>query len=120
MDADELWRFLPVGFLLTVAIETPVLMALLSKPHPMSRRVFAGVWLTACSYPIVILVMPLMFESRFIYLIIAETFAPAAECVLFFAAFAQPGDAWRDRLRDAVAITLANLASFGIGVLVFK
>jgi hypothetical protein len=54
-------------------------------------------------------------------LAVAETFAPVAECALFWAAFANPG-AWR-RLalwRDFTAITLANLASFGLGQLLHR
>jgi hypothetical protein len=47
---------------------------------------------------------------------VAETFAPVAECALFWAAFlrhdpgARPG-----LLRDLVTITLANLLSFLVG-----
>ena len=89
MSPSELWRFLPFGYLLTILIETPILIAGLSPRHPLKRKLFAGVWLTACTYPIVVLVMPLLFAhtSRTIYLIIAETFAPVAECALFWLAF---------------------------------
>ena len=52
----ELWRFLPFGYLLTIAIETPILLFGLSPHHPKRRRLLAGVWLTACTYPIVVLV----------------------------------------------------------------
>ena len=58
MDPAHLWRLLGVGYLLTIAIETPILLALLSRPHRWTRRMLAGVWLTACTYPVVVLVLP--------------------------------------------------------------
>ena len=78
----------------------------------------AGVWLTACTYPIVTLVLPLLFapDQRVFYLFIAESFAPVAECVLFWLAFGETkylGE--KGMWRDFLAIVIANLASFGIG-----
>ena len=54
-----------------------------------------------------------MDNQRWLYLLVAETFAPLAECVLFALAFGgkDEGVAWRDH----AAIVLANLASFGLG-----
>ncbi len=85
------WRFLVIGYLLTIAIEAPILLVGLSRGHSLARRLFAGVWLTACTYPIVVLVLPLVVPPLFAdpqtgewaYLAVAETFAPAAECLLF-------------------------------------
>lgn len=114
---QHLWRFLPIGYLITIAIETPVLLVGLSRPHPWQRRLFAGVWLTACTYPIVVLVLPVLIPPdpvRWPYLLVAETFAPVAECTLFAAAFHRKLPL-RDRVQDLVAITLANLLSFGLG-----
>ncbi|QOV89114.1 hypothetical protein [Humisphaera borealis] len=158
--SSDLWQFLPLGYLTTIAIETPILLLLLSRGHSVGRRLLAGVWLTACTYPIVILVLPVLIpapEDRWLYLLIAETFAPVAECALFAAAFHRKRVGWTNdgshskhppdsmavpdrgerhfdvgvvdyapanlkashvepnRLVDFVAITLANLASFGIG-----
>lgn len=79
---------------------------------------FAGVWLTACTYPIVTLVLPLLFvnESRWRYLVVAESFAPIAECVLFWLAFGSREDFVRPSIwRDFAVITVANLTSFGLG-----
>src|SRR5207247_2052526 len=129
----------------------------LSGRHSFKRKLFAGVWLTACTYPIVVIVLPTLFEElgyspdgpqRWMYLVVAETFAPVAECLLFFLAFwvvkdgtapgtipgVAPGQGSQtfspsepetpvlasssdrmDLLRDMIAITLANLASFGLG-----
>src|SRR5579884_2699279 len=118
-DPAELWRFLPIGYAFSVLIETPVLLVGLSARHPLGRRVFAGFWLTACTYPIVILVLPQLFdpaEQRPLYLLVAETFAPAAECALFWLAFGEKQERWKPSMyRDLAAITLANVASFLAG-----
>jgi hypothetical protein len=113
-------KMMLVGYLLTVAVETAVLLALLSRRHPVRVKLFAGVWLTACTYPVVWVVLPPLFDTetqRWLYLLVAETFAPVAECALFWFAFVR-GLPKRDRratLRDFTAIVLANLASFGLG-----
>jgi hypothetical protein len=114
----DLWRFLPLGYLLTILIETPILIIGLSRQHPIRRRIAAGIWLTACTYPIVVLVLPLVLaqQSRTIYLLVAEVFAPVAECLLFWLAFGRT-TAWTGRSlwRDFLTIIFANLASFGVG-----
>jgi hypothetical protein len=112
----ELWHFFPLGYLFTIAIETPVLFFGLSAHHSKLRRIGAGVWLTACTYPIVVLVLPLIMinQSRSVFLLVAETFAPVAECVLFWLAFGKDAT-WR----DFAVIVIANLASFGLGEVVF-
>ena len=117
MLPEDLWRFLPLGYLFTVALETPVLVFLLSRHHPPKRRLFAGLWLTACTYPVVVLVLPTLFagSSRALYLAVAETFAPATECALFYLAFG-PVDA-RSTWRDFAAIVAANLLSVLAGEL---
>ena len=123
MSPLELWRFLPLGYLFTVAIETPLLFFALSPRHSKRRRVFAGLWLTACTYPIVTLVLPLLMEnySRATFLLVAETFAPVAECVLFWLAFGSAAEVGRRSMwRDFGAIVLANLASFLLGELSYR
>ena len=119
MDLPSNWAFLPVGYLFSILVETPVLLVGLSARHPYRRRLFAGLWLTACTYPIVVLVLPEIFDTRdqrALYLWVAETFAPAAECTLFWAAFGQRSERWRPSMwRDLGVIVLANLASFGLG-----
>lgn len=114
----DLWMFLPIGYLVTILIETPILLAGLSRKLTFKQRFWCGVWLTACTYPIVVLVLPAIFfdQSRTLYLAVAETFAPAGECLLFWVAFRG-----RDLLtpsewaRCFAVIILANLASFGFG-----
>jgi hypothetical protein len=118
MSPSELWRFLPLGYLLTILIETPILVVGLSRRHPLKRKLFAGVWLTGCTYPVVVLVLPLLFapDHRVAYLLVAETFAPVAECALFWLAFGKLETVGtRSMWRDFIAIIVANLASFGIG-----
>lgn len=115
---DYLWLFLPIGYLTTILIETPVLYFGLSPKMSPKQKLLCGVWLTACTYPIVILVLPplLLDYSKALYLIVAETFAPAGECFFFWLAF-RGGNLLetRDWIRSFIAIVLANLASFGIG-----
>jgi len=115
MSPTELWRFLLIGYPFTILIETPILLIGLASRHSLKRRLFAGVWLTACTYPIVVLVMPLVFahSSRTIYLTVAETFAPVAECVLFWGAYGNSEELGkRSMWQDFVTIVIANLASF--------
>ena len=135
MSSSALWRFLPFGYLLTILIETPILLLGLSKRHSVKRRLLAGLWLTACTYPIVVLVLPPLFESRSraAYLVAAETFAPVAECILFWLAYGASEELGTSSMagthaagvpargtrayvwRNFAAIVVANLASFGAG-----
>lgn len=116
MSPAELWAFLPWGYLVTVLIETPILMAFLSPRHPWRRRLLAGLWLTACTYPVVVLVLPLLIPEPGTALAVAEVFAPVAECVLFGLAFGGK-DGWGTQamVRDMAVIVAANLASFLLG-----
>jgi hypothetical protein len=117
VSPNDLWHFFPLGFLLSILIETPILLGGLSSRHPWKRRLFAGIWLTACTYPIVTLVLPLLLVSysRTLYLLVAETFAPVAECVLFYLAFRKNEPIDSSLWQDFAAIVLANLASFLCG-----
>jgi hypothetical protein len=115
VSGGDLWRFLPTGYLISVLIETPVLWMGLSARHPLRRKLIAGVWLTACTYPFVALIFPLAMRRFSIttMLVGAETFAAFTECVLFWFAFGRkdkPGSIpmWR----DFSAIVAANLSSF--------
>ncbi len=82
------------------------------------QKLLCGIWLTACTYPIVVLVLPTIFfgQPRWQYLAVAETFAPVGECVIFWLAFRGKGlletSGW---FRCLAAIVVANLASFGFG-----
>lgn len=118
LSPTDLWYFLPFGYLLTIAIETPILVFGLSSKLSFKQKLLCGIWLTACTYPIVVLVLPTVMNgfSRWQYLAVAETFAPFGECLIFWLAFRT-----KDLLDSAdwisclVAIVIANLASFGVG-----
>src|SRR4051812_46894837 len=123
MSPLELWRFLPLGYLLTIAIETPILLFALSPRHPKRHRLIAGFWLTACTYPIVTLVLPLLMVnySRAVFLVVAETFAPVAEFILFWLAFGSGAEfGKRSMWRDFAALVVANLASFLAGEIIYR
>ena len=114
LPLNELWYFLPVGYLVTILIETPVLLVGLSRKVTIGQRLRCGVWLTACTYPIVVLVLPAIFfdQSRSLYLTVAEIFAPVGECFLFWLAFRNRGLLEsRDWIRCMIAIVIARRAA---------
>ena len=121
---NRYWLFLPVGYLTTILIETPILLFGLSPKLSFKQKLLCGIWLTACTYPIVVLVLPALMlshadSSRNLYLVVAETFAPVAECIFFWLAFRGRGILEKnDWIRSFAAIVLANLASFGIGEII--
>src|SRR3977135_19156 len=118
MSPPELWRFLLPGYFFSILIEKPVLLVGLSSRHSLVRLLCAGVWLTACTYPIVTLVLPLLLvnSSRATFLVVAATFAPVAECILFWLAFGKETEiGTRSMWRDFATIVVANLASFIAG-----
>ena len=118
LPISELWFFLPFGYLLTILIETPVLLIGLSSKLSFKQKLLCGIWLTACTYPIVVLVLPtLLYEyPRWQYLTVAEIFAPVAECILFWLAFRSNHLLEKpDWFRSFATIVIANLASFGVG-----
>lgn len=115
------------GYTLGVILETPVLMARLSACHSFKSRLKAGLLLTACTYPFVIIVMPRLINPDLhntLYLAVTETLVPIAECAIFWMIFhrrLQPnpnGTAMLSRdvmTRDFAVIIAANLFSFGVG-----
>jgi hypothetical protein len=121
MEFTPFLKQLFIGYGLTVVVETVVLIIGLSKRNSLAIRVFAGAWLTACSYPAVNVIIPIWFKSTDLYLVevaTSETFAAVAECALFWAAFSRYGEPERRSMRqDLTTITLANIASFGFGEL---
>jgi hypothetical protein len=113
-----LWTFLWIGYLLTISVETPILIVGLSRKVTLKQRILCGIWLTACTYPIVVLVMPMLFADwqRWQYLSVAEVFAPVAECALFWVVFLGLEILnYRDWIECFIAVVVANLASFGVG-----
>jgi hypothetical protein len=112
------------GYFLTISVETLVLLVGLSRRHPVSRRFAAGVWLTACTYPLLWLVLPVFIPPQShtaLYLAVGESLVPLAECALFWLAFQRGRNlSARERWRDWISIVLANLASFGLGELYYS
>ena len=123
MDLHNPWVFLVIGYLVTVALETPVLLVGLSRRHSVRTRLLAGAWLTACTYPVVVLVLPPLLRETWgeiPYLLVAETFAPVAECALFVWVFGTSGQWWnRSNVRDCAVIIAANGVSFLTGQLLY-
>ena len=118
LPLGDLWFFLPFGYLVTILIETPVLVAGLPRKLSLRQKLLCGIWLTACTYPIVVLVLPTIFFGmpRWQYLTVAEIFAPVAECAIFWIAFRSKRLLrTADWMRSFAAIVVANLASFGLG-----
>jgi hypothetical protein len=122
MTPDLLGSFL-LGYILTVVIEAAILVVCLSTRHPLRVRLFAAPWLTGCTYPVVHFILPFVmsFSSRLAFLAVAETFAPVAECILFWLAFGVRTELRRYTMwRDCAAITIANVLSFGAGEILYR
>ena len=116
MSVAELWWFLIVGYVATVAIELPILIFGLSERTNVAERFKLGFILTGFTYPIVVLVLPVLISIPFgqlPYIVVAETFAPLAEIVCFRMLVKQKLFVGFDR--DAFVILAANLCSFLIG-----
>lgn len=100
-----------IAFLLTVAIELPVVVALLRVAEPsLRRRAALGVFAQLLSHPLVWFVFPQLPMAPEASLALSELWALGSECVFY--AVALP------RLRPARALLLAllaNGASFGLG-----
>jgi len=115
----QLLLLMGIFYLITISVETPILIAGLSRRHPIRKRFFAGIWLTACTYPIVWIVLQRLIADYNLYIVVAEIFAPTAECLLFWLAFGRTEPRTRhDVAVDCIAITIANVASFLVGVLI--
>ena len=119
MNSQQLWTFFPIGYMLTVTLEMPFFLLGLTRKHSLKRRFLAGLWLNACSYPIVVLVLPAIIDTvnhRVLYITIAETFAPLLECLLFALLFHRHKElSRRQQAQDFAAIIAANLFSFLFG-----
>lgn len=109
------------GYAFTITVEALVLLVGLSKPHSYARRVAAGVWLPACLYPFLWLLLPHFIDftrQRPIFASVGEIFISFAKCGLFYLAFQHGrGLTRREQARDWLAISLANFTSFALGEL---
>ena len=110
--------FFAFGYVATILIELPILLLGLCASYTLRQRLISGLLLTAFTYPVVILVLPGLLslagtKSYTIYLVIAETYAPAAEVLFFRYVMNKP--LWTRPDRDAFLIVGANIASFLVG-----
>ncbi len=111
------------GYLVTVAVEVPVLVAFLSGRHSFLRRLCLGFWLTACSYPLASLTLPSLLPlhtSRALYVALFELIAITVELPLFFAVFPWEVEGaapvrGAGALRDGLVVVGANACSFAVG-----
>ena len=113
MFLESAWFYLVVGYVLTVIVELPILVVGLGTEHSLRRKIAAGFWLTACTYPVVVLVyrpcsgpLPGVRDG--------STFPSPSHSRRSANAVCSGGI---DRLsqRDVVAIVVANLSSFAMG-----
>lgn len=109
------WLFLALGYAVTVSVELPVLYFGLTRRHSTRDRLIYAFMLTAFTYPIVILVMPVLLNpfGRLAYLVVAEIFAPIGEVALFRYVDGQKIVSRLDK--DAMVIVVANVLSFLLG-----
>lgn len=115
-----LWTKLAVtGYILTISLETPVLFLGLRSRYSVKERLFAGAFLTACSYPFVAVFFPMIwnpYQNYNTYILVSEVFAPVSECAVFAWLFQRQKKLQkRDRIFDYVVITVANLVSYVTG-----
>ncbi|MBI5831749.1 MAG: hypothetical protein HZB16_05465 [Armatimonadetes bacterium] len=107
------------GYALGVVVETPVLLATLSPAHGWRRRCAAGLWLTACTYPLLVMVLPVFIDPDTAwtrYVVVGEVAVAVTESALFYLAFNRGTQRPRRWLvQDVVAVVLANLASYLVG-----
>jgi hypothetical protein len=123
MPLDDIRYFL-TAYAITISVETPVLLVGLSTRHKIAVKFLAGIWLTACTFPLLSLVLPVLmdpFGNRFAYVAVGETLVIAGEIGLFWLAFVA-ATPWisKSMARDAAAIILANIASFAFGLWLSK
>lgn len=121
MMITDLPALMARGYLLTILMEGTVLF--FGLPHlSWKQRLFLAFWLTAITYPYVWLIYPFIFDhgtERTAYLVAAEIFAPAAECLAYKFAFARD-QSWRsgDLWVSFLVILVANLTSFIVGAII--
>ncbi len=113
--------FLLCGGIITILIEGTVLWFGLGRRYSTGEKLFFAVWLTAATYPVVVLVLPSLMstsEPRSAYLFAAESFAIIGECALFTI-----GSVRLDKsvyFKELGVIVIANLISFAGGEFYFR
>jgi hypothetical protein len=113
------------AWVLTVLVEGVVLWFGLEGRHDRRTRVFAALWLSSCTLPVVHFAFPALRGAGLSdagWMGLAEVFAPLAECALF-ALVVAPATACPESIRlptwcqrDFAAIVVAHRASFDLGL----
>ena len=102
----------PEAFALTLTLETAVLLVFFWHRAPRWRIVLTALVANAVTHPVVWFVLPKLMTSYGAYIVVAETWAVLAE-VPILVAMLRPRP-WYVALS---ASALANLASYGCGLL---
>lgn len=114
----ELIVQLSLGFVLFIGIESSILIACLRKQYAKTQLIFAGVWLTFCTYPVINLLLATLLGHTPFYYAISALMAPLVEFILFWIAFESDRRFFDARLLHALfAIATANIASFTCGLI---
>ena len=118
MNTTATLLFLAFGYLATVAIEAPLLVAFLPSHYSLRTRIGCGFWLTACTYPVVVLVIPNIAYGPFTWpvaLLVTEIWVALTEVALLRAVSGRR--LFASFRREDWVVVLANLASFLAGEL---
>jgi hypothetical protein len=101
------------AFVVTLAIEIPVLYLVSRRQARKSQIVITGVLANACTLPIVWFVFPLWLEGAG-YVLVSEIFAVGVEFLIIVLALRL---VWR---RALLASILMNMCSFLLGTLILR
>jgi hypothetical protein len=124
-NTQIVWRVLLLGYCLFVAIELPIFLLALSARNDRRQRIFSALWLTACSFPLVILVMPAFIDMFVpkdwhgpVNTMQIALITPIVECLLFWM-LTRPLDepnspqvSQAEWIHDLFVIVFANVLSF--------
>lgn len=108
----QLWL---IAFLLTLAIECPIVVALLRRADRPARLFALAFFANLATHPLVWFVFPELHLPYLAWLALAEVFAFLAEAAFFRLTVPRAG--WRTALLAALA---ANASSFVAGLLIIK
>ena len=104
-----------IAFLLTLAVELPIVLVVLRRETSPGRILAAGLAANLMTHPVVWFLLPRLFSSYLVYLLVAELGAFLAEALVYRAAL-RP----LSRRMAVSASALANAASLGLGLLLYR
>lgn len=112
MAEPSLVQFLE-AFILTYAIETPILYLVLRRFLTVKKSAVLSLLLNAFSLPLVWFVIPALMPDRLLYVASAEGFAVSTEASLLRLV----GISWRKAIPASV---IMNMASFSLGLVYYS